>query len=321
MLTLPPGLRALLELAPSLVCRPSRYIIDGESMAPALLSGDAVFVDTRAYRRRPPRQGDIVMVRHPRLEDFVRAKRVIGLPGQRIRIHDGQLLVNDQPVHEAYLQDDAGPGWEVQLGADEYAVLGDNRRGSTDSRDFGPVHRSRFVGRVLYRYLPGNRRGALARADRFPTTPVATVSQGAVYRQLVPAMAMLTGWGLASVVAGFVLRRSTNRTARGMGEQFLAWGAVDALIGALAFRGMRGKQAMLNQGRMDPDQPGTDRVFFTRLLWFNAALDVLYMVGGLRLWQKGATPQRCGAGAGILLQGAFLFGFDAVNAILLRYRS
>ena len=88
-------------------------------MVPALASGDYVVVDTRAYARRSPGPGEVVLARDPREPSRVIAKRV------------------------------AGPD-----GADGVVLLGDNAEESTDSRTFGPVPRAHVTGRIVWRYWP-----------------------------------------------------------------------------------------------------------------------------------------------------------------------
>lgn len=105
------------------VLGPFRVEVAGESMAPALRSGDWLL----AVRRGRIRRGSVVVLRHPgRALDLV--KRVRGVPGDVV---DG-----------------------VALGSDEYLVVGDNEAASTDGRRFGPVPREAIEGVVLFRYRP-----------------------------------------------------------------------------------------------------------------------------------------------------------------------
>ncbi|HSK35716.1 MAG TPA: signal peptidase I, partial [Actinomycetota bacterium] len=105
---------------------------------------------------RPPRRGDLVVVRRPRNLEVV--KRVVGLPGERVRLAAGRLEVDGAPVPEPYLVGDAGAGeLDVELGPAEYLVLGDHRAASTDGRDFGPVGADALLGRVRFAYWPPRR--------------------------------------------------------------------------------------------------------------------------------------------------------------------
>lgn len=94
-----------------------RVRVTGASMLPLLRPGDEVLFDPRAYRRRPPRVGEIVIVRHPRQEGVRMVKRVTAV-----------------------------------LPADHYHITGDNPQASTDSRAFGPVSRTQILGRVTCRF-------------------------------------------------------------------------------------------------------------------------------------------------------------------------
>ena len=121
--------------------------VKGHSMHPTLKDGDWVRVDRRAYRKCGPRRFDIVLLEHPRRAGLFELKRVVGLPCERVALASEELTIDG--VHVEQPIDASGSGrsqWE--LGADEHAVLGDNRSRSTDSRDFGAVHRRSIVGRV-----------------------------------------------------------------------------------------------------------------------------------------------------------------------------
>lgn len=107
-------------------------------------------MNRRAYRSALPERFDVV-----RLEDPGRAgrwivKRVIGLPGEQIRLTDGVLFVDDIETPEPYTSGRASTGkneWWPR--ANEIVVLGDNRDASTDSRKFGTVSLTAVRGKVL----------------------------------------------------------------------------------------------------------------------------------------------------------------------------
>ena len=85
-------------------------------------------------------------------------KRVVGLPGERVRLLSGQLEVDGRAVPEPYL---AGPPsfgeLDLELGPAQYLVLGDHRAASTDGRDFGPVGADALLGLVRFAYWPPRR--------------------------------------------------------------------------------------------------------------------------------------------------------------------
>jgi signal peptidase I len=133
------------------------YVVPGGSMAPTILFGDRVVVDLQAGS---PKRGEIWAVSGPNNTTMI--KRVIGLPGETIEIEGGQVLINGEPLSEPYLAGTApmtGAMPTLQLEADQYFLMGDARNFSADSRVWGPVHRSKFVGRAEHRYWPSNRIG------------------------------------------------------------------------------------------------------------------------------------------------------------------
>jgi signal peptidase I len=132
-------------------------LVSGGSMRPTLDPGHRIAV---APLVRPPGRGDLVVLARSEGRDVV--KRVVGLPGERVRLADGRLEVDGAPVPEPYLPGDAGAGagqLDLELGPAEYLVLGDHRAASTDGRDFGPVGADALVGRVRFAYWPPRRLG------------------------------------------------------------------------------------------------------------------------------------------------------------------
>ena len=117
-------------------------------MSPALQDDDR-FVSLRV--RGPVERGDIVCLRYPKNPSKSFVFRIVGLPGERLSIVDGVVRAGDAPIAEPYLTPesrqiaDFGP---VQLGADEYFVMGDRRGDSSDSREWGPVARDLIWCRV-----------------------------------------------------------------------------------------------------------------------------------------------------------------------------
>jgi signal peptidase I len=131
-------------------------LVRGGSMRPTLEPGQRIAV---APLVRPPARGDLVVVARPRQLEVV--KRVVGLPGERVRLHGGRLEVDGAAVPEPYLAgarriEGAGE-LDLRLGPAEYLVLGDHRAASTDGRDFGPVGADALLGRVAFAYWPPRR--------------------------------------------------------------------------------------------------------------------------------------------------------------------
>ena len=120
---------------------------DGDSMLPTYSSGRLTLVNRMAYVRSRPRRGDIVAIRLAG-PSVVYIKRVIGLPGERLAVLDGQVLINGEPLLEPYVRHQRRL-WqldELTLGPDEYYVVGDNRSAS----DFGAVAAARILGRLVF---------------------------------------------------------------------------------------------------------------------------------------------------------------------------
>jgi signal peptidase I len=128
----------------------SSYRIAGNSMTPAFLDGDRVVVAKSAGFLGEPHCGEAIIAE---VEGEIVIKRVAGTPGDVVELQHGQLRRNGQrvldPIPDGYRDaSDFGPR---RLGGDEYFLLGDHRRVSIDSREFGPVARDHIVGRVMLR--------------------------------------------------------------------------------------------------------------------------------------------------------------------------
>jgi signal peptidase I len=142
-------------VAAALAARRARLepvLVRGGSMRPTLAPGQRIAV---APLLRPPRRGDLVVVESPRGLELV--KRVVGLPGERVRLHAGGLEVDGRAVPEPYLAGGPPGELELELGPAQYLVLGDHRAASTDGRDFGPVGADALLGRVRFAYWPPRR--------------------------------------------------------------------------------------------------------------------------------------------------------------------
>ena len=136
-----------------------------------------------------------------------------------------------------------------------------------------------------------------------------------LYRYQFNAMPVLLGWGLGSLAAGLVWMRSSSQWLRGLGGQFVGWGAIDGLIAGFALRGAERNAARLAGGEISPAVHDQQAVQFERIVWLNAVLDIGYLAGGLWLLRRGANqPNRRGMGLGVLIQGAFLFVWDILLA-------
>lgn len=130
-------------------------VVFGQSMEPNLMPEQRLIVEKISLKLGAvPHRNDIVVLDLPEMDELL-VKRIVALPGERIEIRDGVVLVDNRPVDEPYPHDLGHTSMApITLGPLEYFVMGDNRDNSNDSRSFGPVHRSSIVGRVWLRYWP-----------------------------------------------------------------------------------------------------------------------------------------------------------------------
>jgi signal peptidase I len=137
-------------------------VVRGSSMTPGIHDGDRILVDHLSYVVGDVRRGDVVVLRCPLDQSLDYIKRVIGVPGDRIQIEDGRVLVNGAPVPEPYvLEPDRRCRVDEAVAPGHFFVLGDNREHSADSREFGQVARGLLRGRVDLRVWPPERAGTV----------------------------------------------------------------------------------------------------------------------------------------------------------------
>ncbi|MBI2623605.1 MAG: signal peptidase I [Candidatus Liptonbacteria bacterium] len=138
------------------------FVVSGSSMAPAFESGDYLLIDELTYRFRAPERGEVVVFRYQNNQSTYFIKRIIGLPGERVRIKDSRIEVASEgaaepiALKESYLPSGVvtGGNTEYSLGEGEYFVLGDNRSFSFDSRNWGLLTRSNIIGIARMRLWP-----------------------------------------------------------------------------------------------------------------------------------------------------------------------
>jgi len=138
--------------------------VEGTSMMPSLDDQERIFVNKFVYRWEPIERGDIVVFRYPRDPSKSYIKRVIGVPGDQVRIDGGQVYVNGEAVEEdyvppAYADERSYP--EIMVPPRAYFMLGDHRSMSQDSRDFGPVKEGYIFGKAVFGYWPMDKLGRL----------------------------------------------------------------------------------------------------------------------------------------------------------------
>ena len=143
------------------------FIVEGASMTPNFYDGEYLIVDEISYRFQEPKRGDVVIFHPPQSPKVYYIKRIIGLPGETIKVEEGRIDIyntqhpdgirlneldysinNDIPSNESY---------DVTLDSDEYYLIGDNRTNSMDSRRFGSVNLDFIKGKAWVRAFPFNR--------------------------------------------------------------------------------------------------------------------------------------------------------------------
>ncbi len=152
----------LISLAASVLiitCLYQPVRVEGTSMQPRLHDQDRLFINKFVYRFEKVSRGDVVVFHYPRDPEKSYIKRVIALPGDDVRINDGEVFVNGERLDEPYVPRrfrDARSMADTVVPAHEYWVMGDHRSISSDSRDFGPVERSLIYGKAAFIYWPAD---------------------------------------------------------------------------------------------------------------------------------------------------------------------
>ncbi len=139
------------------------FLVSGASMEPSFDDGNYLLVDEASYYFRDPVRGEVTVFRYPGDPSSFFIKRIIGLPGERIVIENGELKIasKDNPsnlniINEPYLDSQilTKGRLDTSLADDEYFVLGDNRDNSFDSRNWGSLNQDNIVGLVRLRIFP-----------------------------------------------------------------------------------------------------------------------------------------------------------------------
>ncbi len=141
--------------------------VNGMSMFPNFHNRDFILSEKVTYRFHEPQRGDVVIFKAPPSEvcaaiECEYIKRIVGLPGETVELNDSAIYINNQRLEEDYLPLDTltregsflFEGKPTTIPDRYYLVLGDNRSGSRDGRDFGLISREAIVGRAWIRYWP-----------------------------------------------------------------------------------------------------------------------------------------------------------------------
>lgn len=156
---------ALIIIIPFRMFVAEPFVVSGSSMIPNFHNGDYLVVDRLSYHFSPPKRGDVVVLKFPKDTSQFFIKRIIGLPGEEVAFNEGHVIIYNKEhpegmaLDESYLpnqNETLGKSEPVDLGDNEYFVLGDNRTASSDSRVWGILPANDIVGKVWVRVFPLN---------------------------------------------------------------------------------------------------------------------------------------------------------------------
>ncbi len=126
-------------------------------------------------------------------------------------------------------------------------------------------------------------------------------------------MSLLLGWGILSIIVGFVVQRNSQPFWKQFGLQALIWGAIDAALALFGLNSANKKEERYALGELGTTDEHKEARSFYRILLINTGLDLGYVAGGVWLMQRFKTrSDRRGMGLGILIQGLWLFLFDGL---------
>jgi len=131
--------------------------VEGTSMLPRLEDRDRLFINKFVYHVSAIERGDVAVFHYPRDPEKSYIKRIIALPGDRLRIDHGRVYLNGKMQVESYVPEtfaDSRSMAEIVVPDDNYFVMGDHRSISSDSREFGTVERSLIYGKAVFVYWP-----------------------------------------------------------------------------------------------------------------------------------------------------------------------
>jgi signal peptidase I len=170
---------ALVIILPIRVFLFQPFFVQGASMEPNFKNGDYLVVNELGYKQtdvnifgghlftvkmaKDLKRGEVVVFRYPRNPEQYFIKRIIGLPGERVKIADGKAEIFNKENIDGMILDESGylkkglstgGTIDITLSEDQYFVLGDNRQNSSDSRVWGPLPKNDIIGKVLLRAWP-----------------------------------------------------------------------------------------------------------------------------------------------------------------------
>lgn len=145
--------------------------VRGNSMTPTLHDNEYLLTEKISYMLGQPQRGDVIIFRFPQAPRFDYIKRIIGLPGEKLKIQNNKITIQNTEFPAGFVMDEPylangtqtivppsgafmSEGQMISLGKNEYFVLGDNRQNSSDSRFWGLVPRNEIIGKTFFRFFP-----------------------------------------------------------------------------------------------------------------------------------------------------------------------
>ncbi len=154
------GAVILAALIQAFIIRP--FIVSGTSMDPNIKDKQYLIIDEVTYHFHGPQRGDVIVFKAPPEPTKFYIKRVIGLPGDTVKVTDGKVTIFNTAhpqgfsLDEPYITHPSTDSGTYVVPPNEYFVMGDNRSGSYDSRSWGMLPDANIRGRALLRLLPVN---------------------------------------------------------------------------------------------------------------------------------------------------------------------
>lgn len=147
------------------------FRVEGSSMEPNFHNRELVLVEKVSFRLRQIKRGDVIVLVAPDQPKIDLIKRVVGLPGETLRIQANKIFIDDRQLRESYLKTNeitqavGAPDqpYVISLKPGEYFVLGDNRQSSKDSRSIGAIPQKNIVGKVFIVIWPTKNFGLVSR--------------------------------------------------------------------------------------------------------------------------------------------------------------
>lgn len=154
---------ALAIIVPLRIFVAEPFIVSGSSMVPNYHNREYLIIDKVSYRSHEAQRGEVIVLRYPKDPSQYFIKRIIGLPGETVKVDQGSVYIYNETspagykLDESYLPNEGitfGSNEPVTLAADQYFVLGDNRLASSDSRVWGILPQEDIIGKVWVRVFP-----------------------------------------------------------------------------------------------------------------------------------------------------------------------